>query len=505
MEPTMQAAQEVADILNKAVATISSRGGRGNATHLGTGEAGGTQTGGGPSQILQAWKGAGPGLTLPSGIGAQPRLASKLGPMAGSPGQSQELDQGADTAATGRDVAPMGVEHLLVSDSGYQETPPRAGAATGACPPPCPNVFETRRRAVTRTNRARFCTHFRAADPRYQRQLGQHVGDSLPDGSGLEGSAGPLSGLDQAVHQADHDQPRATGGQRTAGYDEVSSPNKRGEEHGVALPEVESGTTAPGRGSHGYSVPHGPDDGPGHTGKLHLGTWGPPAISFHTQAGGKSPVTGDLSGFDKPAVLQGTVLAMLQRQLPASQARHPPSQDGAPASGEGFGGTLPATGNGNGQGQTGQGTRPGQGAEDEPLEAGTEDPASSQIPSDPSRADSAGSGGGHGKGGCRDHQELSWTLLRGCSRPFLRLSLRNPGNLCYVHAILQMFIWFSMIHDTYLDRACFLGRLQEPCGHLRQVGSTCLLHSKFWLQFLRQWRLDLTRQQDAAEFFGLHA
>ena len=216
--------------------------------------------------------------------------------------------------------------------------------------------------------------------------------------------------------------------------------------------------------------PHGPDDGPGHTGKLHFGAWS----SFHTQTGGKSPVTGGLSGFDrtsgpqKPAVLQGTVLAMLQRQLPASQAPSPPSQDGAPASGEGFGGTLPATGNGYGQGQTGQGTRPGQGAEDEPLEAGTADPTSSQIPSDPSRADSAGSGGGHGKGGCRDHQELSWTLLRGCSRPSLRLSLRNPGNLCHVHAILQMFIWFSMIHDTYLDRACFLGRLQEPFGHLRQ-------------------------------------
>ena len=495
-------------------------GGRGNAAHLGTGETGGAENSGGSSQILQAGRErAGTGLAPPYGTGAQPRLGPKFGPMAGSPGQPQELDQGADEAEAGRHVAPVGVEHCLVSDSGYQEAPSGDGADAGTDPPPCPNVFETRRRAITRANRARFCAHFRAADPRFQRQHGQHVGDPLQDGSGLEGeegggqgglkpSAGPLSGLDQAVYQADHHQPGATGGPRTAGYDEVSSSNQRRAEYGMALPEVESGTTAPGGGSHGCPVTHGPDDGPVYTGKLHHGARGPPAFSLYTQAGGKSPVSGDLSGFDrssgpqKPAVLQGTVLTMLQRQLPASQAPHPPGQDGASASGKGFGGVLPTAGNGYGTGQTEQGTGPGQGAEDESLAAGKEDPACSQIPSDPSRTRSTGSGGGQGKGGCRDHHDppLSWTLLRGCSRPFLRLSLRNPGNLCYVHAILQMFIWFSMIHDTYMEPMNFLGRLLEPCGHLRQVGGTCLLQSKFWLQFLRQWRLDLTRQQDAAEF-----
>ncbi|CAE7408788.1 unnamed protein product, partial [Symbiodinium sp. CCMP2456] len=46
------------------------------------------------------------------------------------------------------------------------------------------------------------------------------------------------------------------------------------------------------------------------------------------------------------------------------------------------------------------------------------------------------------------------------------------------------------------------GAAEERKEATEQVGNTCLLNSQFWLHFLRQWRSDLTRQQDAAEFWA---
>ncbi|CAE7830997.1 unnamed protein product [Symbiodinium sp. KB8] len=48
---------------------------------------------------------------------------------------------------------------------------------------------------------------------------------------------------------------------------------------------------------------HGPDDGPGYTGKLYHGARGPPAFSLYTQAGGKSPVLAE--HFPPPEMAMG--------------------------------------------------------------------------------------------------------------------------------------------------------------------------------------------------------
>ncbi|CAE7364170.1 unnamed protein product [Symbiodinium sp. CCMP2592] len=88
----------------------------------------------------------------------------------------------------------------------------------------------------------------------------------------------------------------------------------------------------------------------------------------------------------------------------------------------------------------------------------------------------------------------------------LRLRLRNPHNLCYANATINMFLWHGMIHERQLEQADTYGQLRHPLERLRQVGNACLQDIPFWLTLLQRFQTFLhtrfDRQQDAVEFLG---
>ena len=168
----------------------------------------------------------------------------------------------------------------------------------------------------------------------------------------------------------------------------------------MAIPEVESRTTAPGRGSYGCPVT---TDLMTALATLESSITAPGALlRFHSTRrlveSHQSPVTFLVSiGLrDRKSLLCYRALSLLcfnassqllkLRIRPAKMERQPLAKVLA----EHF---LPPE-MAMGQGQTKQGAGTGQGAEDEPLEAGTKVPTGPQIPSDPSGATAAGSSGG---------------------------------------------------------------------------------------------------------------
>ena len=83
----------------------------------------------------------------------------------------------------------------------------------------------------------------------------------------------------------------------------------------------------------------------------------------------------------------------------------------------------------------------------------------------------------------------------------LQLILLNPGNACYMNALIQVMVWLVTIDTlSVTSLASATGRFYLSLLHNSRLGPINLLHDPRWLSRIEGWA-EVHRQHDVCEFF----
>ena len=83
----------------------------------------------------------------------------------------------------------------------------------------------------------------------------------------------------------------------------------------------------------------------------------------------------------------------------------------------------------------------------------------------------------------------------------LQLILLNPGNACYMNALIQVMVWLVTIETlSVTSLASSTGRFYLSLLHNSRLGPINLLHDPRWLSRIEGWA-EVHRQHDVCEFF----